>query len=239
MAELCAQVVVAQVRVGVEVDDVQVRVPPRERAHRAERHQVLPAQQQGELPIPQDLLRPRLDVRKGHFRAAKAELQVPAVKDRAVAKVPVLVGAVRLQAEALVRMGRGAEARARPEAGRGVKRRARRARRTRARSRCRQPRNVLDVRAHHSSTLLEHLLQERGQVEGADVQARRVIARVQVQLAPGLGVQVVRWGDTSCWQSQRASSRRHRWDVRLVDPADGEGLDDVLVLRCMALASSA
>ena len=51
MAELCAQIVVPQVGVGIEVDDVQIRVFLHRSPHRAQRDQMLAAQQQRELAV--------------------------------------------------------------------------------------------------------------------------------------------------------------------------------------------
>ena len=87
----------------------------------AQGHQVLPAQQQGQLARGQNLLRARLNVLKGHLRAAKAQLQIAAVENGVVGQILVLVGTIGLQAEALVAHGGRAKPGAGAEAGGGVK----------------------------------------------------------------------------------------------------------------------
>ena len=124
VAQLCAQIVVAQVGVRVKVDNVYLRVMSEYRAEAAQRHQMLAAQQHGQLAVPQDHLRPLLDVAQRLLRAAEAQLQIAAVEHRVVRQVRVLIGAVRLQHEALVPHRRRAKPRAGAEGRRGVKRRA-------------------------------------------------------------------------------------------------------------------
>ena len=121
VAELRAQVVIPQVRMRVKVDDVQVRVFPDRRPHRAQRHQVLPADEEGQLAVRQDLPGLFLNVPQGRFRRAEAQLQVPAVKYADIRQVLILVGAVGFQAEAFVADGGRAEPRAGPETGGGIK----------------------------------------------------------------------------------------------------------------------
>ena len=102
MAELGTQIIVPQVGVGVKVDDVEVRVFLHGSPHGAQRDQMLTAQQQGELAVLQNLSGPGLNVGKGQFAGAEAELEVAAVKDVKIGQVGVLVGAVSLQTIALV-----------------------------------------------------------------------------------------------------------------------------------------
>ena len=123
MAQLCAEVVVPQVGVGVEVDDVEAGVFLRHGPHSAQRHQMLAAQQEGQLAVLQDLRRPGLDVGEGCLAGAEAKLEVAAVEDVEVGEVGVLVGAVGLEAEALVPDGRRAEPCAGAVAGGGIVRR--------------------------------------------------------------------------------------------------------------------
>ena len=121
VAQLRAEVVVPQVGVGVEVDDVEAGVFLRHGPHSAQRHQMLAAQQEGQLAVLQDLCRPGLDVGEGGLAGAEAKLEVAAVEDVEVGEVGVLVGAVGLKAEALVPDGRRAEPCAGAVAGGGVK----------------------------------------------------------------------------------------------------------------------
>ena len=120
MAELRPQVVVPEVGVGVKVDDVQVRVLFHRRLHRPQGHQVLAPQQQGELAVLQNFLCPGPDICQGQLAGTKAQLQVAAVKHVKVRQVGVLVGAVGLQAVALVTDGRRAEPGTGAVAGGGV-----------------------------------------------------------------------------------------------------------------------
>ena len=122
VAQLCTEVVVPQVGVGVEVDDVEAGVFLRHGPHRTQRHQMLTAQQERKLAVVQDLCRPGLDVGKGGFAGAEAELEVAAVEDVEVGQIGVLVGAVSLEAKALVPDGRRAEPCAGAVAGGGVER---------------------------------------------------------------------------------------------------------------------
>ena len=120
VAQGCPQVVVPQVGVGVKVDDVQVRVLFHGRLHRTQGHQVLAPQQQGELAVLQNFLCPGPDVCQGQLTGAEAQLQVTAVKHIKVRQVGVLVGAVGLQAVALVADGRRAEPGTGAVAGGGI-----------------------------------------------------------------------------------------------------------------------
>ena len=124
VAELRAQIVVPQIGVGVKVQDMQIRIPRGQGAHRAERDEMFAADQERELPVTQDDFRPLLNIGESLLRAAEAKLQIAAVKDAAVGEIVVLIGTVRFQTKALVPDGRGAEARARAVAGGGIKRRA-------------------------------------------------------------------------------------------------------------------
>ena len=120
VAELGPEIILPQIGVGVKVDDVQLGIPRRHRPHRPQRDQVLAAQQQRQLAVPQDLRRPGFNVDEGALAAAEAEFQVAAVKDLAVGQVGVLVGAVGLDAVALMPDGRRAEPGPRPVAGGGI-----------------------------------------------------------------------------------------------------------------------
>ena len=91
VAELCAQIVVPQVGVGIEVHDMQIRVFLHRSPHRAQRDQMLAAQQQRELAVFQNFLCPGPDVCQGQLAGAKAQLQVAAVKHVKVRQVGVLV----------------------------------------------------------------------------------------------------------------------------------------------------
>ena len=93
-------------------------------AHGAERQKVLAAQKQRQLACVQDLLCPAPDIRQGGLGRAEAKLQIAAVKDGVIQQIPVLIGAVGFDAEALVPHGGRAEAGARPEGRGGVKGRA-------------------------------------------------------------------------------------------------------------------
>ena len=106
---------------GVEVEDMQVGIAPASRPHTAQGHQMLSADEQGQFAVCEDLLRPGLDVRQSRLGAAEAKLQIAAVKHGAVGQVLILIGTVRLQAEALVAHGGGAEPGAGAKAGGGVK----------------------------------------------------------------------------------------------------------------------
>ena len=94
---------------GVKVDDVQVRVLFHRRLHRTQGHQVLAPQQQGELAVLQNFLCAGPDVCQRQLAGAEAQFQVAAVKHVKVRQVGVLVGAVGLQAVALVADGGRAE----------------------------------------------------------------------------------------------------------------------------------
>ena len=77
VAELGAQVVVPQVGVGVKVDDVQFGVAGGHGPHGAQGDQVLPAQQQRELPVPQNLRRPGFNVQQGRSALPKQSSRSP------------------------------------------------------------------------------------------------------------------------------------------------------------------
>ena len=105
MAQLCPQVIVPQIGVGVKVEDVQLREAAEHRPEAAQGDKMFSADQKRQLPVGQDLLRPGFDVGQGLFRAAEAQFQVAAVKDGAVGEVLVLIGTVGLQAKALMAHG--------------------------------------------------------------------------------------------------------------------------------------
>ena len=119
-----AEVVVPKIRMGIEVNDLELRILRSDRAYGAEGHEVLPAEQQWQLAILQDLRRAGLDVLKRYLARTEAELEVPTVKYLRIHEVPVLVRAVGLEAEALVSHRRRAEACTWTEAGGRIKRRA-------------------------------------------------------------------------------------------------------------------
>ena len=89
VAQLCTKVVVPQVGVGVEVDDVEVRVLLYRSPHGPQRDQMFAAQQQRELAVCQNLGGAALNVRKGRLAGAEAELQVAAVEDVEVGQLVV------------------------------------------------------------------------------------------------------------------------------------------------------
>ena len=124
VAQLRAEIVVPQVGVGIEVNDLELRVLRGNGTYGTERHKVLTAEEQWQLAILQDLRRACLDVLKGHLTGSEAELEVSAVKYLRVHKVLILIWAVGLETEALVAHRRRAEACARTEARGRVKRRA-------------------------------------------------------------------------------------------------------------------
>ena len=107
---------------GVKVDDMYVGPAPLDGPEAAQGHQMLAPKQHRQLACGQNLLRPALNVQQRQLRAAKAQLQITAVEDAIVGQVLVLVRAVRLQAEALMAHGGGAEPGAGTEAGSGVER---------------------------------------------------------------------------------------------------------------------
>lgn len=109
VAELCAQIVVPQVGVGIKVDDVEVGVLFHHGPHGTQRDQMLAAQQERELAVVQDLCRAALDVGQCALAGAEAELQIAAVEDVKIGQVGVLVGAVSLQTVAFVPDGSRAE----------------------------------------------------------------------------------------------------------------------------------
>ena len=123
VAQLRAEVVVPQVGMGIEVNDLELRVLRGDGAYGAERYEVLTAEKQWQLAILQDLRRAGLDVLKGHLTGSEAELEVPAVKYLRVHKILILIWTVGLEAEALVTHRRRAEACARSEARGRIKRR--------------------------------------------------------------------------------------------------------------------
>ena len=105
---------------GVKVDDVQVGVFLHCSPHRAQRDQMLAAQQQRELAVAQDLGGAGLDVGQSALAGAEAQFQVAAVKHVKVRQVGVLVGAVGLQTVALVADGGRAEPGTGAVAGGGI-----------------------------------------------------------------------------------------------------------------------
>ena len=123
VAELRAQIVVPQVGMGIEVDDVQVGVFLHRSPHRAQRDQMLAAQQQRELAVLQNFLCPGLDIGQRQLAGAEAQLQITAVEHVKIGQVGVLVGAVSLQTIALVPDSRRAEPGAGAVAGGGIVRR--------------------------------------------------------------------------------------------------------------------
>ena len=74
VAQMRAEVVVPQVGMGIEVNDLEIRILRSDRAYSTERYEVLTAEQQWELFVLQDLRRAGLDVLKGHLARAEAEL---------------------------------------------------------------------------------------------------------------------------------------------------------------------
>ena len=120
VAELGSQIVVPQVGVGVEVDDVEIRVLLHCSPHGPQRDQMFAAQQQRELAVCQNFGGAALNVGKGRLTGAEAELQVATVEDVEVGQVGVLVGAVGLQPVALVPDGSGAEPGTGAVAGGGI-----------------------------------------------------------------------------------------------------------------------
>ena len=120
VAELCAQIVVPQVGVGIEVHDMQIRVFLHRSPHGTQCDQMLTAQQQRELAVLQDFLCPGLDIGQCQLAGAEAQLQITAVEHVKIGQVGVLVGAVSLQTIALVPDGRRAEPGAGAVAGGGI-----------------------------------------------------------------------------------------------------------------------
>ncbi len=80
VTELRAEVVVAQIGVGVEVDDVQIGVFLCSRPDRAEGDQMLAAEQDRHFIGLEDLLRPSLNVGQSRLRRAEAELQITSAR---------------------------------------------------------------------------------------------------------------------------------------------------------------
>ena len=121
MAQPRPQVIVAQVRVRVKMDDVQGGKMPHRRPHAAQGDKVLAADEQRQLAGPEDLPGAGLYRLQGHLGAAEAQLQVAGVKNGGIRQVPVLVRAVGFKAKAFMPDGGGPEAGARAEAGGRVK----------------------------------------------------------------------------------------------------------------------
>ncbi|CDE94187.1 unknown [Acidaminococcus sp. CAG:542] len=121
MAQFRPQVVIPQVRVGIKVDDLEVRVLFQHRPEGAQGHQVFASDHKGQLPVLEDGGSPVLNVLQGHFRTAKAQFQVPAVEHCIVRQILVLIGTVGFQAEAFVADGGRPEPGAGPVAGGGIK----------------------------------------------------------------------------------------------------------------------
>ena len=76
MAQLCAQIVVPQVGMGIKMDDLQIRVLLHSGTHSAQGHQVLAPQQKGELAVLQNGGGPLLDIRQSGLAGAEAQLQI-------------------------------------------------------------------------------------------------------------------------------------------------------------------
>ena len=123
VAELCAEVIVPQIGVGVKMHNVQIRILAHRRTHCAQGDKVFPAQQQRQFAVAQNLRRTGFNIHECALRRTEAQLQVSAVKHIAVGQILVLIGAVRFQSIAFVPHGRGAKACAGAVAGGRVKRR--------------------------------------------------------------------------------------------------------------------
>ena len=121
MAQFGPQVIVPQVRVGIEVDDLDIRVLFQHCPESPQGHQVLAPHHERQFPVLEDGGRPFLNVLEGHFRTAEAQFQIPAVKNGVLFQILVLVGAVSFQPEAFVADGRRPEPGPGPEAGGGIK----------------------------------------------------------------------------------------------------------------------
>ena len=65
VAQLCAEVIVPQIGVGVKMDDVQIGIFAHGCAHGTQGHEMLAAEQKRQLAVPQDLRRAGFDVHQG------------------------------------------------------------------------------------------------------------------------------------------------------------------------------
>ncbi len=119
-----AEVVRAQVGMGVEVKDVEIRMARTGRAHRAERDEVFAAEEDGDLPRSENPRRFGFDHLERGIRRAERQLQVARVVDGAIPQVPVEIGRIGLDAERLVANRRRAEARPRTVGGGRIEGRA-------------------------------------------------------------------------------------------------------------------
>ena len=99
MRELFAEIVLAQVCVRVEVDYVQLWIFFRSGADGPERDEVFAAEQDGDFPSVQYLVRCLFYRAERRRRVAEGQLNVASVEDFQIFEVFVLIGAVRLYAE--------------------------------------------------------------------------------------------------------------------------------------------
>ena len=121
MAQPCPQIIVPKIGVGIEMDDMEVRILFQGRPERSQGDKVFPAQEEGQLAVGKDGCGPFLDGRKSCLGTAEAQFQIAAVKDGRILQVPVLIGAVRFQSETLMTDGRRAETGPGTETRRGIK----------------------------------------------------------------------------------------------------------------------
>ena len=72
MGQLCPQIVIPQIGVGIEMDDVEVRILLHHRPHRPQCDQMLATQQQRKFPVPQYTGGTVFNIRQCRLRAAEA-----------------------------------------------------------------------------------------------------------------------------------------------------------------------
>ena len=96
-----AQIVLAQISVGVKVNHMEVGKALDRSSDCSQRHQMFTADHQRTLAAVQYLAGKGLDLLQSGGRIAKGKFQVAAVKDSIVSEILVLIGAVGLDPEGL------------------------------------------------------------------------------------------------------------------------------------------
>ena len=120
MGEGVAEVIFAEVGVGVEMDDGELVAALREGPDRAEGDEMFAAEHDGKLAGVEDLRGALFDEVEGGAGGAEGKLHVAGIEDRRAVEVLVLIGGEGLDAEGLVADGGRAETGAGTIGGGGV-----------------------------------------------------------------------------------------------------------------------
>ena len=115
MRQFRSQIVLAQVCVGVEMDNMDIRKFLYRRPESSQGHQMFSSQHKRDLPIIQYSLCPFFDICQSQLCISKAQFQIPGIHDPVISQIPVLIRAVAFKSKGFMADGAAAEPGPRPE----------------------------------------------------------------------------------------------------------------------------